>query len=56
MNTDQIIAELRTLMLEWRRREKDSPYGFDENGNRIPACDGVECADELEQLVKRMNR
>lgn len=53
MTKEQIIEELNQFIVEWRRREKDSPYGFDDTGDRKPALDGFECADELEQLIKR---
>ena len=44
----------RELVAKWREGERNSPYGLDENGTRIPMRDGNQCADELESaLIER---
>ena len=46
-----VSERARELIAEWREGERNSPYGLDEHGTRIPMRDGNQCADELESAL-----
>ena len=51
----KFLDSLIALADAWEERERNSPYGLDDHGNSISALDGNLCAQQLKQLVSRIN-
>ena len=47
----KLREKLKGLLRDWDWGESNSPYGLDENGNKIPMRGGTECAKELRALL-----